>query len=372
MPAEEVASIASGNCRYPQSYATARPIRDELAGLAANASACASFYLDTVEGMSNDFLSTEGEDHHQGLARSHRLSDGSIHFFLTHSELDPGDKGSVSWYRYDGPADGEHVLETAPLTVAPMTQLLATDEQHPADIDFLPDVEGVDGGYLFVIEEVTEKRVAVYRWSPSEGIVLQDHVFQGFPGVIPDQPLVRADGELYDTRFGPDFVFVDRVGDYYYLGVASGHWGWGQLLRAAAADLFPFCKPGLMDVSAFVPAGMFPWPVRQSTGASQVKLVRDSEDKWFLLAFHSDPPDNPNGTDYVDLYGVRFEPFAISYRLDTVHLTFKPGDTGFASTGTRHVEPSGRLLVSSSYRWAENELPDGAGYVSRVDELPSS
>jgi hypothetical protein len=98
-----------------------------------------------------------------------------------------------------------------------MTQLLATDEQHPADIDFLPDVEGVDGGYLFVIEEVTEKRVAVYRWSPSEGIVLQDHVFQGFPGVIPDQPLVRADSELYDTRFGPDFVFVDRVGSRYYL-----------------------------------------------------------------------------------------------------------------------------------------------------------
>jgi hypothetical protein len=167
-------------------------------------------------------------------------------------------------------------------------------------------------------------------------------------------------------------VFVDRVGAYYYLGIASGHWGWGQLMRAAAADLFPFCKPGVMDVSAFVPAGMFPFPVRQSTGASQVKLVRDSEDKWFLLAFYSVKPDDPNGTDYVDLYGVRFEPFAISYRLDTVHLTFKPGDTGFASTGTHHVEPSGRLLVSSSYRWSKNERPGGAGYVSRVDELPSS
>jgi hypothetical protein len=55
-----------------------------------------------------------------------------------------------------------------------------------------------------------------------------------------------------------------------------------------------------------------------------------------------------------------------------VHLTFKPGDTGFASTGTHHVEPSGRLLVSSSYRWSKNELPGEAGYVSRVDELPSS
>jgi hypothetical protein len=134
-----VASTASRACRYPQSHATARPIKDELAALAANAGACASFYLDTVEGMSNDFLSTEGEDHHQGLARSHRLSDGSIHFFLAHSELDDGDQGSVSWYRYDGPADGEHILETAPLTVAPMAQLLAIDEQHPSDIEFLPD-----------------------------------------------------------------------------------------------------------------------------------------------------------------------------------------------------------------------------------------
>ena len=53
--------------------------------------------------------------------------------------------------------------------------------------------------------------------------------------------------------------------------------------------------------------------------------------------------------------------------------TSKPGDTGFASTGTHHhVEPSGRLLVSSSYRWSKNERPGGAGYVSRVDELPSS
>jgi hypothetical protein len=70
------------------------------------------------------------------------------------------------------------------------------------------------------------------------------------------------------------------------------------------------------------------FPVCQSTGASQVKLVRDSEGMWFLLAFYSKPPDDPNGTDYVELYGVRFEPFAISYRLDTAHLTFKPGDTG--------------------------------------------
>jgi hypothetical protein len=39
--------------------------------------------------------------------------------------------------------------------------------------------------------------------------------FQGFPGVIPEQALIKQDNEVSDTRYGPDFVFADRVGDYY-------------------------------------------------------------------------------------------------------------------------------------------------------------
>jgi len=39
--------------------------------------------------------------------------------------------GSVSWYRYEGPLDGEHVLGTAPLTVASLAQLVELDEQQP-------------------------------------------------------------------------------------------------------------------------------------------------------------------------------------------------------------------------------------------------
>lgn len=362
----------SKGCIYPQSNATARPIRSELEALAANRSKCTSFYLDTVEGMSNDFVSSEGEDHHQGLARSHQLSDGSIFFFLTHSELDDGDQGSVSQYRYSGPTDGEHVLDTSPPTVAPMEQLLKIDEQHPSDIEFLPDVHHADSGYIFVTEEFVKRRVAVYQWTPLQDLVPLGHIFQGFPAVIPDAPLLQPDGAVLGTRGGPNFIFLDRAGEHYYLGIAGDHWGWGQLMRARDVDLFPGCKPGVMDISAFKPAGMFPFPVLGATGASQVKLVRDAEGKWFLLAFHSDPSDDPNGTDYVDLYGVELEPFAISYLLDTVHVSFKPGDTGFASTGTHHVERSGRLLLLSSYRWAEDEGPGDAGYVSRVDELPSS
>jgi hypothetical protein len=48
------------------------------------------------------------------------------------------------------------------------------------------------------------------------------------------------------------------------------------------------------------------------------------------------------------------------------------GPTGFTNTGTHHVEPSGRLLLSSSYRWAKEEGPGSSSYVSRVDECPSS
>src|SRR5262245_55579445 len=145
-------------CVYPVSHATAQPIDVVLGALTANASRCTSFYLDTVEGMSEDTARTEGEDHHQGLARTHKLSDGSIYFFLAHSETDTGDKGSLSQYRYAGPTDQVHVLTTSPLTVAPSKQLLPIDEQHPSDITFLPDVNGLDAGYLFATEEDTFHR----------------------------------------------------------------------------------------------------------------------------------------------------------------------------------------------------------------------
>jgi len=57
-------------------------IRAELDGVTQNKDHCSSIYLDTVQGMNNP-LHTEEEDHHQGLVRSHKLSDGSVYFFLT-------------------------------------------------------------------------------------------------------------------------------------------------------------------------------------------------------------------------------------------------------------------------------------------------
>jgi hypothetical protein len=342
-----------GRCRYPQSHQTGRDIRTELDSVAGNLIRCTSCYLDTVGDMSNDFLEGEGSDHHQGLARTPKLSDGSVYFFLSHSELDG--QGSLSHYRYTGPTDGDHILDTDPLTVAPMEQLVKIDERHPADICFLPEVDDLDAGYLFVTEEFDSHYVSVYRWDPADGLALQGRIAQGFP------------------EEGPNFLFLDRVGQDYYLGIASYHWGWGGLLTAKDTDLFPRCEQGALDVAAFRPAdhqSVFPFPI--PPGTTQCKLIRDGAGDWYLLGFRGDPEDDPYATDYVDVYGVTFAPFSISYRLFTVHVSFKGGETSFANTGTHHVEQSGRLLLASSYRWSRDEGPGDSSYVSRVDECPSS
>ena len=343
-----------GKCSYPQSYSTRRDIQTELAAVAANKRRCASVYLDTVEGMSNPSW-TEGDDHHQGLARTHKLSDGSIYFFLSNSETDPGDQGVLSHYRYDGPTNHDHFLTTRPLTVAPMAApLLQITEQHPSDITFLPEVDGRDAGYLFVTEEFDSKNLTVYRWQPGERISFHD-VLGGFPA----------------NANGPQFVFIDLVGDEYYLGLASTHWGFGKVFRAPAEELFPACKPGGLNLSAFKRRDPEIFELPEIGSPSQTKLVRDSTGAWYLLGFLGDPADDPNGDDYVDGYAVSFAPFTISERRFRIHVYFRAGDTGFANTGTHYVERSGRLLVSSSYRWSNDEGPGRSSFVSRVDELTS-
>jgi hypothetical protein len=352
---EAIRATRGSGCIYPQSHATASDIFSELDGLAANRTKCTSIYLPTAPGMSES-----GEDHYQGLARTQKLSDGSVYFFLAHSDVDLlgfQGHGSLLQYRYAGPTADDHVLESSPPTYATLEQLLLIDddapEQHPSDIAFLPDVNELDAGYLFVTEEYDNRRVTVYRWEPGHDLVVQARIFAGFP------------------TGGPQFVFVDRVGDDYFLGIASQHWGWGQLFRAPAERLFAKCAKGSMSVVAFRSDGMFPFPVTE--GPSQTKLIRDVNGDWFLLGFRSDPNDDEHGTDYIDVFGVRFDPFVISYKLGEVHISFRAGDTGFASTGTHHVDKAGKLLVSSSYRWDRLMNPIQAPWiVCRVDELPSS
>lgn len=349
--------------RYPQSNATAHDIVSELNGVTAQAAACSSFYLDTLQSMSNsdlgDLFSPEGENHAQGLARTHQLSDGSVYWFLSYSNVGAGNQGTLSQYRYGGPCDGAHVLETSPRTIAPMIDaLLPAGDQHPSDIAFLPDVDGADAGYLFVTREYDQHQVAVYRWAPGQQLQPQ--------GVI-TQPY---------TDHGPNFLFIDLVGDRYCLGAASSTTGIGYLYWAEPEQLFPGGAVGGMQVAAFQldpDSSPFPFPISTTDTPCQTKLVRDSTGDWFLLAFRSDLDSaETGGTDYVDVYRVQFSPFAILDVIASVHIIFQPGDTSFASTGTHYVEPSGRILISSSYRWAEDEGPGDSSFVTRVDECPSA
>ena len=77
--------------------------------------------------------------------------------------------------------------------MVPLGSLVDIEERHPADICFLPEVDGRDAGYLFVAEEHDTRQVSVYRWDPSGGLVLHDLLDQGFP--VP----------------GPNLLFLDRV-----------------------------------------------------------------------------------------------------------------------------------------------------------------
>jgi hypothetical protein len=370
-------------CSYPGSFPTDQPIERVLSNVFANAKTCSSIYLDTLQSMGGGSGRNE-LNHAQGLARTHLLSNKKIYFFLTYSEITA--RGTISQYSYDGPTDGSHVVETSPLQIAKMEQhLLKVDEEHPSDIEFLPDVNFSDAGYLFVTEEFQRHRLAIYRWTPGLPLVSHGQISQGF----------SENSNSGET--GPSFVFLDKVGDRYYLGVASSNWGWGILFSAGCEALFPTCKQGEMNVSAFQPVpyenivpfpkkrwpppvmppagaqGVFRFPLFSDGLPSQVKLVLDSTGRWYLLAFRSDPDDSTQGTDYVDVYPVQFNPFSISERRAINHVIFVKGDTSFASTGTHYVEPFGRFLVSCSYRWAKDDLPKPgeAGYVTRVDECPS-
>jgi hypothetical protein len=242
--------VPAPSCSYPTFTATARPILDELAAIAARPDLGTSIYLDTRESHSHDEwppcgIDTEGEDHHQGLARTPRLGDGSVVFFLSHSETDDGDRGNLMFFGYPGPPDGEHVLTTSPLTVAPLGQLLEIQEQHPCDLSFLPELDHADAGYLFVAEQRL-RRVRVYRWTPEAGLV------------------VRGQLALPDGVAGPNFVFLGAEDDRYLLGIVPAYSdgpGTAQVFTADAVKLYRGCVHGALDVSAFRKVGDFPFPV---------------------------------------------------------------------------------------------------------------
>jgi hypothetical protein len=356
---------------YPGWHPTARQVFEELFAVSRHQSSCASIDLDTLESHSNQ--TGKGLDHHQGIARTHVLSDGSVFFFLAHSKMSFEDHGNLMQFRYPGPIDGEHVQTTDPLVVAPLAQLLETTGQHPCDMAFLPEINGANAGYLFVAEQTP-----IWAETPSGPVIVGETGWLSVYGWSAGEAF-RPWGTFGPDQLGgtPNFVFLDRFDDTYVLGVVPRYdpgQGHVDMFTADAHQLFPEPVPGFLNLNAFQPASPVDFPVDNS--ACQVHTVTDVTGQHFLLAFRGDPPDKEHADDYVDVHALTYSldhtpPFEITTRLDPpIHVNFPPGDTSFASTGTAYVEASGRLLVASSYRWAEHKTP-WANYVSRVDECPS-
>jgi hypothetical protein len=343
---------------YPGSNATNAPIGRCIEEIAANRKEVSSFYLDTLQQFSR-YILHQG-DHAEALARTHVLPNGKVHFFLATSYLEQPGAGFLMSFRYNGPLDNAHIVETNPRTVAELISLGNVQDTHPSDICFLGEIGYFNAGYVFVAQEYVSRNVSVYHFDFDNPPLLLDH-FGDVPFDFPIQ--------------GPNLITIDRVDDSYFLIVGSTNWGWCSVYKAKENELFPHLQKRMMDLNAFQPItaeNQFPFPITNQEGPSQIKLVRDSTQAWFLLSYRGDPPDREDATDYIDIYPVSFTPFAIGDRIQSTHVFLRPGDTSFANTGTHYVEPEGRLLVSSSYRWAEDEGPGNSGYVHRVDELPSS
>lgn len=340
--------------RYWASYALNGPIEQVLDSLARNKQSAASIHLDTAEDMKN-IAAFEGKDHHQGIARTAMFPNGNVYCFLTHSEVDHGDQGSLGVFEYSGPLDGDHFQATKPTPVAPRkVDLKLLRERHPSDLCFLPEINGHLSGYLFVAHEFEDKAVVVYRWI-------------GEPASL---TYVGALKLPKDVPGGPQFVFLDNISDHYVLGVTSGQLCW--TFTAPQEQLFPSDAPGTIALESFGTAqGPTPFHVHPHT--SQVKLVRDANAVWFLLVFWGDKKGKTNSADHVSAHPISLDDkkvVTVGSEWKKVHLLFPGGDTSFVSTGTHLVERSGRLLVSTTYRWSKNEGGD-AGYVSRLDELAS-
>lgn len=110
-------------------------------------------------------------------------------------------------FLYGGPLEESHIVQTNPLTIAPLEQLLELNERHPSDVVFLPDVNHEDAGYIFVTHEYDQRRVAVYQWEPGSQFNNLGTVFAGLP------------------NNGPAFVFLEP-GRRHLLSGHSRHAGY--------------------------------------------------------------------------------------------------------------------------------------------------
>src|SRR5437763_1344490 len=89
--------------------------------------------------------------------------------------------------------------------------LMTFPQSNPikGDICFLSDIDNADAGYLFVTEENQMRRLAIFFWRQGEDLRQLGFITHEFTNV----------GE----KSGPNFLFIDKYLDDYYLGIANAH-----------------------------------------------------------------------------------------------------------------------------------------------------
>src|SRR5262249_54585655 len=143
--------------------------------------------------------------------------------------------------------------------------------------------------------------------------------------------------------------------------------------RAYYTALFPSGAQGSMNIAAFDARPYFTFTPDLG---SQVQIVRDPStdpSTAYVLGYNADSDDG-FGNDFVHVFKLHFDDGHDVVGLDEVLGSppctsfpcppfipppfpfFLPeGGTSFTNTGTHYVDHNGRLLISSSERWAQFE-----------------
>ena len=271
---------------------------------------CKTAYLDT-KSEHGFWLGTEIGDHHQSIVKTNEFF-GVHRYWITHSEMDDGDKGQVMSFAgprkdfYQTPYYNRGLIKNhdnkSPLGL--ISQYRFT-EQHPSQAAWLPGVLPNNSqsqkisrapGYLFV---AMEKQQKIY--------VKNSVMFFFFP---------------IDVDFSANIVTLHRKGDYYWLLAGNGNNGDYKAYVAHKSDLFPDVNQiGSINLDAFTSLSdktqdfsgynlSHDDTSRAITFGQNATLVQDVDGGFYLLATQNTNTDDWNigyGDDYVLVWDVEIE-----------------------------------------------------------------
>lgn len=256
---------------------------------------CASAKLDTKKEHGYD-----KDDHHQSIVKSNGLNGIGYNYWVTHSEMDDGEVGQLLRFqgsKWDFATDGL-VKSGKVLPLSSQDHLTFSEERHPSQAVWLPDVALAGSGYLFVAME-TSNKIAVWHYDGSQPYLLQDMI--------------------YISSFKPNIVSMHRKGDYYWLMVGRDSDSDSKYVAYVAekSALFPNRDlPGTINIQAFTSVGNIKTLSQKEFNeldkpicfGQNSTLVQDGNMDYYLLstvnAHMSYDWAYANGKDYVVIWDV--------------------------------------------------------------------